>query len=473
MVLLGKPGTRAVPTLSLGERPLAVQHTQGDVKIALARDTIYALSTASGRAGIAVLRVSGPNAGLAVRSLTARALPRARAAELRRLQNGAGEIDRGLVLWFPAPASFTGEDVVEFHVHGGRAVIEAMLAALACVDGLRLATPGEFTRRAVENGKFDLTAAEALADLVNAETEAQRRQALRQYDGALAHLYDGWRTRLIEQAAWIEAAIDFSDEELPEDLLARAGAALQAVRSEIRRHLDDGGRGEIVRDGLHVALIGPPNAGKSSLLNALAGRDVAIVSETPGTTRDVIEVRLDLGGFVVSVADTAGLRQSGDLIEKEGVRRALAQAKSADLVVLVLDSVTGEQSALSDELRQRLCFTVWNKCDLAARAAGENELCLSAKTGEGLEGLVAALAGQARRLADSISEAPPLTRARHREALLEAHAALVRALAIKDDQPEFMAEDIRLALRALGRITGRVDVEDLLDVIFRDFCIGK
>ena len=408
-----------------------------------------------------------------MRSLTARALPRARAAELRRLQNGAGEIDRGLVLWFPAPASFTGEDVVEFHVHGGRAVIEAMLAALACVDGLRLATPGEFTRRAVENGKFDLTAAEALADLVNAETEAQRRQALRQYDGALAHLYDGWRTRLIEQAAWIEAAIDFSDEELPEDLLARAGAALQAVRSEIRRHLDDGGRGEIVRDGLHVALIGPPNAGKSSLLNALAGRDVAIVSETPGTTRDVIEVRLDLGGFVVSVADTAGLRQSGDLIEKEGVRRALAQAKSADLVVLVLDSVTGEQSALSDELRQRLCFTVWNKCDLAARAAGENELCLSAKTGEGLEGLVAALAGQARRLADSISEAPPLTRARHREALLEAHAALVRALAIKDDQPEFMAEDIRLALRALGRITGRVDVEDLLDVIFRDFCIGK
>lgn len=440
----------------------------------MSRDTIYALSTAPGRAGVAVVRVSGPEAAGAARALTGGTLPKTRRASLRRFQDAAGEpIDRGLLLWFAAPESFSGEDVAEFHVHGGRAVADALLAALGRLPGLRLAQPGEFTRRAVENGKFDLTAAEGLADLINAETEAQRRQALRQYDGALADLYEGWRARLIEQAAWAEAAIDFSDEDLPEGVLARARNALEGIAEEIRRHLDDGGRGEIVREGLRIALIGPPNAGKSSLLNALARRDVAIVSEIPGTTRDVIEMRLDLGGYPVTVADTAGLRDAGDEIEQEGVRRALARAQSSELVVLVLDATSDARPELAPDVARRLCLTVWNKRDLAVHSAADNEVSVSAKTGEGIDAFVSALTAKVRAMADTHSESPPLTRARHREALIEANDALTRALSAPDDRPELMAEDVRLALRALGRITGRVDVEDLLDVIFREFCIGK
>jgi tRNA modification GTPase len=438
------------------------------------RDTIYALSTAPGRSGVAVIRVSGPAAGAAVEGLTGRAPPEPRRAVVRRFWDAEGAaIDSGLVLWFEGPESFTGEDVAEFQVHGGRAIIEAMQAALARVPGLRLAQPGEFTRRAVEDGKFDLTAAEGLADLIAAETEAQRRQALRQYDGVLADLYEGWRAELVGQAAWIEATIDFSDEELPSDLLAKARAVIAGVAGEIARHVDDGGRGEIVREGLRIALIGPPNAGKSSLLNALARRDVAIVSETPGTTRDVIEVRLDLGGFPVVVADTAGLREAGDAIEEEGVRRALARARAAELVVLILDGTTKDRPALAPDVAERLCLTVWNKRDLAKHSAGAGEVNISAKTGEGIDQLVEALTAKAAEIADAQSEAPPLTRARHREALVEAEAGLRRALTAPDDHTELMAEDVRLALRALGRITGRVDVEELLDVIFRDFCIGK
>jgi tRNA modification GTPase len=438
------------------------------------RDTIYALSTAAGRAGVAVVRVSGPDAAEAIIALTGRDLPPPRHAALRRFRSpGGDEIDRGLLLWFPAPESFTGEDVGEFQIHGGRAITDALLGALGRQEGLRLAAPGEFTRRAVENGKLDLTAAEGLADLIAAETEAQRRQALRQYDGELATLYENWRARLIEQAAWIEAAIDFSDEDLPADLYARARGALANVRNDIADHIDDGGRGEIIREGLRIALIGPPNAGKSSLLNALARLDVAIVSEIPGTTRDVIEVRLDLGGYPVVVADTAGLRDAGDAIEKEGVRRALARARAAELVVLVVDGSKDERPNLAADVQARLCLTVWNKRDLAPHATDAEELNVSAKTGDGMDELIAALAARVADIAESGQEAPPLTRARHREALTEAKAALARALETPDDQPELMAEDVRLAMRALGRITGRVDVEDVLDVIFKEFCIGK
>jgi len=441
--------------------------------VSQAPDTIYALSTAPGRAGVAVIRVSGPGADAAARTL-AGPLPAPRMAVLRQFRDSVGGIiDSGLLLWFAAPESFTGEDVAEFHVHGGRAVVDAMLAALARLSGLRLAAPGEFTRRAVENGKFDLTAAEGLADLVNAETDAQRRQALRQYDGALADLYEGWRGRLIEQAALAEAAIDFSDEDLPEGVLDRARSALEVIADEIARHLDDGGRGEIVRGGLRIALIGPPNAGKSSLLNVLAKRDVAIVSEIPGTTRDVIEVRLDLGGYPVTIADTAGLRDAGDGIEQEGVRRALARAEASEMVVLVLDGTSDAWPSLSRDIETRVCLTAWNKRDLVPHETREDEVSVSAKTGDGIDAFVAALTAKVRALADRQSESPPLTRARHREALIEAEDALTRALTAPDDSPELMAEDIRLALRALGRITGRVDVEELLDVIFREFCIGK
>lgn len=428
-------------------------------------DTIFALSTAPGRSGVAIIRVSGPGAGAALESLTREPKPAARLAALRRFRDAAGEIDRGLVLWFEGPASFTGEDSVEFQIHGGRAIVDAMLQVLSQQKGLRPAEPGEFTRRAVENGKLDLTRAEALADLIDAETESQRRQALRQYEGALYELYEAWRTRLIAAAAWAEAAIDFADGEIPEDVFGQARTAIGEITEEIQSHLSDRHRGELVRDGIHITVIGEPNAGKSSLVNALAKRDVAIVSETAGTTRDVIEVHLNLGGYLVTLADTAGLRETSDAIESEGVRRALARAEAADLVVLLQDGTAAKGAAFSGA-----DFVVWNKADLPWPAPHDG-LRLSLKTGEGLDALVVALTGMVAQKLEALGEAPPITRARHRHALEEAVAALARAEAASE--PELMAEDIRLALRAIGRITGKVDVEDLLDVIFRDFCIGK
>ena len=431
------------------------------------RDTIYALSSAAGRAGIAVLRASGPQAGAALEALSGEALPPPRMASLRTFHDASGEIDRGLALWFPGPASFTGEDCAELHVHGGRAVVEAMLAALAAQPGLRPAEPGEFTRRAVENGKMDLTAAEALADLIDAETQGQRRQALRQYEGALFALYEDWRARLIRASAWAEASIDFSDEELPDGVLAETNTVLNKIADEIQNHLSDSSSGELVREGVHLTVIGLPNAGKSSLINALAKRDVAIVSEMPGTTRDVIEVRLDLGGYLVTIADTAGLRASPDAIEQEGVRRALARAEEADLVLLLLDG-SDPHTDLAELPRADL--VVWNKADLPWPHPREGSR-LSLKTGEGLSALLETLTAKVRALVERQMDSPPLTRARHRHALEEALAALRRA--IQADESELTAEDIRLTLRALGRITGRVDIEDVLDVVFRDFCIGK
>lgn len=437
----------------------------------VAPDTIFALSSGRGRAGVAVIRVSGPQAGLAVEALTGAELPEPRLAALRQFFAADGAlIDEGLVLWFPAPASFTGVDVAEFHVHGGRAVVAAMLQALDALPGLRPAEAGEFTRRAVENGKFDLTQAEALADLINAETEAQRRQAVRQYGGALAALYEDWRTRLIRAAAWAEAAIDFSDEEIPADALASARTQVTEILGEIRGHLNDDRRGEILRDGFYLTVIGPPNSGKSSLINALARRDVAIVSDIPGTTRDVVEVHLDLGGYPVILADTAGLRASADAIESEGVRRALERAESADAVLLLLDAAAEHPFAgLPDAAQTSATLPVWNKIDLPHPA--RDGLAISVKTGQGLDALLAALADLVRTSTGSGDTSPPLTRQRHRRALTDASEALTRALAA--DAPELIAEELRLALRALGRITGRVDIEDLLDVVFRDFCIGK
>lgn len=430
-------------------------------------DTIFALSSAPGRAGVAVLRVSGPATKDVLEKLTGKRDYSPRYATMARFCDPQGEeIDNGLVLWFPAPASFTGEDVAEFHIHGGHAIAAAMLRSIGAAKSSRPAEPGEFTRRAVENGKFDLTRAEALADLINSETEAQRKQALRQYGGALEALYEGWRARLIRASAWAEAAIDFADEEIPEGVLVESRKAVEEILKEIQAHLNDARRGEILRDGVYLTVIGVPNAGKSSLVNALARRDVAIVSETPGTTRDVIEVRLDLGGYPVILADTAGLRDTSEAIESEGVRRALARASEGDLTLLLLDGTASYPFAGLPDAD----LTVWNKSDLPWPRPREG-LRISAQTGQGLLELIEALTKLVAERFQQNSANPPLTRARHRHALEQATSALVRAFAAHE--AELMAEDLRLALRSLGRITGRVDIEELLDVVFRDFCIGK
>jgi tRNA modification GTPase len=379
------------------------------------------------------------------------------------------------MLWFPAPHSFTGEDVLELHLHGGRAVMAAALAALARLEGMRPAEPGEFTRRAFDNDKLDLTEVEGLADLVAAETAAQRRQALAQLGGALARLYDGWRARLVRALAHLEADIDFSDEPLPPALAEAAAHALADLAGEIRAHLADGGKGERLRRGLQIAILGAPNVGKSSLLNLLARRDAAIVSARAGTTRDVVEVALELGGYPVTIADTAGLRASADDIEEEGIRRALERARLTDLKLVVLDApelpnIPDAVTALIDDDT----LLVANKIDRApagpARLQGRSLWPVSALTGDGLAALEAELARRAAVLLDSGGD-PTLTRERHRVALQACLDALSRASTAS--APELVAEDVRLAVRALGRITGRVDVEDLLDVIFREFCIGK
>ncbi len=436
--------------------------------------TIFALSSAPGRAGVAVIRVSGDRARDAVEALTGRAPPAPRQAVLAGLRDGAGTlIDHGLCLWFGAPASFTGEDVCEFQIHGGRAVIAALLGALGQIEGLRPARPGEFTRRAVEHGKFDLTAAEALGDLVAAETEQQRLLALRQQEGALGELYERWRRQLIRALAWAEAVIDFGEEEVPESVWTKVTRDARVLANEMQQHLNDGQRGELIRDGLTIAVVGPPNAGKSSLVNILARRDVAIVAPTAGTTRDLIEVRLDLSGYAVTLVDTAGLREAGEEIEAEGIRRSLARARSADLRLLLLDASAPQTSDLVPlEVRSTADIVVWNKVD-RARVPDAGGLAISARTGEGVPDIIEALAERVRERLESPSEAPVLTRARHRKAVEEAVTALKRALLVPEGAPELMAEDLRLAGRALGQITGAVDVEELLDVIFKDFCIGK
>jgi tRNA modification GTPase len=442
-------------------------------------ETIYALSSAAGRAGVAVVRVSGPAARRTVEALSGRPPGRPREAVLRRLADPADgtAIDHALVLWFEAPQSFTGEDVAEFHVHGGRAVVAGLLGALAGQPGLRAAEAGEFTRRAFENGKLDLTAVEGLADLIEAETAAQRRQALRQMDGALGWLYEDWRSRLVRILAYAEAEIDFPDEEVPGDLSRQLLPEAEALASEIRIHLDDGGKGERLREGVEVVILGPPNAGKSSLLNRLAGREAAIVSEEAGTTRDIVEVRLDIGGVPVTLADTAGLREAGGAIEREGIRRALMRAEKADLRIMVAargadgriegDSGMTVTGTATDDIR------VLNKVDLGGDCPA-GFIAVSARTGEGIEELISLLAARVGSIGEAV-EHPMITRARHREGLRTCLSALERACeGLSRERPvELLAEDLRLAARALGRITGRVDVEDLLDVVFHDFCIGK
>jgi tRNA modification GTPase len=437
-----------------------------------AGETIFAPATAAGRAAIAVMRVSGPNARRAA-TLLAGGLPPPWVAVRRRIADPeSGEaLDDGLVLWFPAPRSATGEDVVEFHLHGSRAVLAAMMQALSQL-GLRLAEPGEFTRRAFLNGKLDLLQSEAIADLTAAETEAQRRQALRQLGGELGDIYRDWRNRLTRILAHLEAAIDFPDEDLPPEIEDHILGETEALVGEIERHLADGRRGERLRDGIEVAIVGPPNAGKSSLLNRIARRDAAITSAVPGTTRDVIEVAIDLGGYPVVLADTAGLRDSDDPIEREGNRRAVQRAEEAEIRLYVFDAAHPGDAAAAAAWPGADTILVANKIDLVQVERLDlpsSALKGSALTGDGIDRLLSVLG---ERVAQTYRiEAPVLTRARHRLALEDAAAALRRSFAAW--LPELRAEDLRLALRGLGRITGAVDVDDLLDVIFRDFCIGK
>ena len=436
-----------------------------------ASSAIFALSSAPGRAAIAVIRVSGANlisrmAGLGLAKL------RPRQAGLRTLTHPETNavLDQAVAIWFASPSSQTGEDVVELHVHGGRAVIASVLEALGILPGFRMAEPGEFARRAFDNGKLDLTAAEGLADLIDAETELQRKQALAQASGQLANRYDAWRSRLIEAMALMEAAIDFSDEgDVSASAVALSHDRVVSLLAELDAHLAAAHRGEIVRDGFKVAIAGAPNAGKSSLLNALAQRDVAIVSEVPGTTRDVIEVALDLDGIRVVMWDTAGVRETGDAVEREGIRRTEARMAEADLVIWLSDPA--HPMPCPAELKQRHIVRVSTKADQAGKLSG-TDLCISARTGVGLTELIRLIATAARdRIGDT--DALPPTNVRHRLLLTESLKALQRALDHDDATAELAAEELRQAAAALGRLTGAVDAEDVLGQIFGRFCIGK
>ena len=433
-------------------------------------DTIYALSSGAGRGGVAVIRVSGTKVLDVVKQLSGLENPKPRYAYFRKLSNQAGgALDNALVLYFKGPHSFTGEDVVEFQVHGGRSVINAVMRAISEVKGCRPAEPGEYSRRAVVNGKMDLTEAEGLMDLINAETELQRAQAYTQMNGALGQKYEGWRRDLKHHMAYLEAFIDFPEEDIPQEKLDRIDTDVRALAEKIALHLDDDKAGQKLRDGFQIAIVGRPNAGKSSLINALTKKDVAIVSQTAGTTRDVVEAHLDVAGFPVILADTAGLREGAEEIETEGIRRAVKRAEEADLILHVQDgSRYPIEENLPTVLLDRKVITIWNKVDeMSEIPAGV--LCLSAKTGQGVDALWQLIKDE---LSNVVSTADGvITRERYRVALEECMDSLSRSLYAPE--LELKAEDLRMAARALGRITGRIDTEELLDVIFRDFCIGK
>jgi tRNA modification GTPase len=441
--------------------------------------TIFALSSGRPPAAISIVRVSGPQASSTLEILAGR-VPQPRMATRVLLRDGSAQpIDDAIVLWFPGPASATGEDVAEFHIHGSRAVLAALFAALSVLENVRAAEPGEFTRRAFENGKLDLTEAEALDDLIHADTDRQRRQALRQLKGLLGDKARDWRARIIEASALIEAGIDFSDEgDVPAELIAPAVAKIRSLQQEIQETLAAQGRSERLRDGLTVAIAGPPNVGKSTLINWLARREVAIVSPHAGTTRDIIEVQLDLDGYPVTVIDTAGIRETDDPVEQEGVRRARQRAREADLVLWMTDSAHDGVANEIDVAATTAMWIVRNKIDLEIAGQGswggsENKTFrISASRGDGVSDLVAGLTIFARDYFGP-EEGALIGRERQRKLLRETAEALGRSLAVVGAGEELAAEELRAAALSLGRLLGRVDVEDILDVIFREFCIGK
>jgi tRNA modification GTPase len=445
--------------------------------------TIFALSSGRPPSAIALVRVSGPQASMVLSKLAGN-VPKPRSATRAQLCDVDGQpMDEAIVLWFPEPASATGEDVAEIHVHGGRATLAALFASLSGFENVRPAEPGEFTRRAFENGKLDLTEAEALDDLIHADTDRQRRQALRQLRGSLGEKARQWRARIIEASALIEAGIDFSDEgDVPEELIAPALAKIRSLLDEIEEILAGQGRSERLRDGLVVAVSGPPNVGKSTLINLLARREVAIVSPHAGTTRDVIEVHLDLDGYPVTMIDTAGIRETSDPVEQEGVRRARLRAAEADLVLWMIDARLGHERMTGDpSTTEAPVWLVRNKIDLAGIDAvtgsiravgGAVAFGISASRGDGVAELISALVEFARDYFGP-GEGGMIGRERQRRLLEQTASSLHRSISALELGEEFVAEELRAASTSLGRLLGRVDVEDVLDAIFREFCVGK
>ncbi|UXO82910.1 tRNA uridine-5-carboxymethylaminomethyl(34) synthesis GTPase MnmE [Brucella intermedia] len=440
-------------------------------EIAFPQDTIFALSSGRLPSGVAVVRISGPRVRFVLETIIGiLPTPRYAAYKLFRARNG-DPIDQGLVLFFPGPNSFTGEDCAEFHAHGGKAVVERLLAELGEIAGCRIAEAGEFTRRAFSNGKMDLTIAEGLADLIAAETEGQRRLALQVASGTQRELYTEWRQRLLRARAFIEAELDFADEsDVPGSVSEKVWQSLALLRTEIENHIASGKRASMLRDGLHVVIVGAPNAGKSSLLNFLAGREVAIISEEAGTTRDLLEVKLDLCGIPVYVTDTAGLRETESVVERIGIERARARMADADLVLLLEDM--NDPVAIGTDDTPATLWTVGTKADLSEKADGGWSYRISTRTGEGLDGLLTDLQNFAEAQIGQIEDAVP-TRQRHIGLLRSTVAEIDKALNGTNFPLELRAENMRLASQYLGRITGDVDVEEILDVIFSQFCIGK
>lgn len=432
------------------------------------KNTVFALSSGGLPSGTAVIRVSGPHA-LDVFPCMVRQVPKPRTAHLASVYHSQTSelLDKALIMVFQHGRSFTGEDTVELHCHGGLATVEAVLSSLSLIDHFRPAEAGEFSRRAFESGKLDLTELEGLSDLISAQTEGQRRLALAQSSGVLRKLYDGWRSELIQLRAYIEAEFDFSDEDdIPGSVSDQVWERVATLKSSIEDHLNDNRRGEIVREGFKIALIGPPNAGKSSLLNALAQRDVAIVTDQPGTTRDVVEVQLNLADHLVILSDTAGLRDTNDIVEQEGIRRSHLKADEADLVLWLQAS---DQPVAPCPYESAVA--IWTKSDINAESDKEDWIAANTKTATGLDDILEFLK---TRVADHTLDQSDvvMSRARHRTALFEVNSHLDESLSGTTDQV-VRSECLRLAADALGRITGRIDVEDLLDVIFSEFCIGK
>ena len=434
--------------------------------------TIYALASAAGKSGVAVFRISGHAAREALVFLGIVDTPAPRVATLVTLQHNGAKIDQGLALYFPAPHSFTGEEVVELHTHGSRAVTRVLLDALSQCPGLRMAEPGEFARRAFANGKLDLAQAEGLADLIDAETESQHKQAMRQMGGGTTQRVEALRMAILEPLALMEAYIDFPDEEIPESVLRESSERVTSLTRQIEALLDDGGIGEKIREGLDIVILGPPNAGKSSLLNALAKRDAAIVSDEAGTTRDLIEVGIEIGGYAATLVDTAGIRDTTGSIEAEGIRRALHRAEHADITLRLCDITTIAAAAktIAAELNENT-FVIATKADLAPLPALPfSAIAISTSTGAGIAELLAALSELVAKRMDSVAS-PLITRARHRAALKEALACLSQ---FRPDAPlELTCEELRMAAQSIGKITGKIWVDDVLDLVFSRFCIGK